>query len=134
MLHVGLAKHLPLTFGQTVVAPEADNPEVNVGTGSLNSERFGGIVTAFMGALQAQRVPWGTLDVRENVRFFGGNLAQWVHENYPETGTVLALEFKKTFMDEWNGIPDEEHLRALNAALRETVPATLAALDKLEAP
>ncbi|WP_092565284.1 N-formylglutamate amidohydrolase [Bowdeniella nasicola] len=115
-------------------APEADNPEVNVGTGSLNSERFGGIVTAFIGALQAQRVPWGTLDVRENVRFFGGHLAQWVHENYPETGIVLALEFKKTFMDEWSGIPDEAHLRALNAALRETVPATLAALDKLEAP
>ena len=115
-------------------APEAENPEVNVGTGSLNSERFGGVVTAFIGALQAQRVPRGTLDVRENVRFFGGNLAQWVHENYPETGIVLALEFKKTFMDEWSGIPDEEHLGALNAALRETVPATLAALDKLEAP
>lgn len=72
--------------------------------------------------------------MRENVRFYGGNLAEWVHTNYPDTGIVLALEFKKVFMDEWTGIPDDDHLTALGQALQATVPATLAALDQLADP
>ena len=43
------------------------------------------------------------LDVRENVRFHGGELSRWVNERYHDRGCALAIEFKKVFMDEWTG-------------------------------
>ncbi|HHW84062.1 MAG TPA: N-formylglutamate amidohydrolase [Actinomycetales bacterium] len=117
-------------------APFEENPEVNVGTGSLNRERFGSVVDAFMSSLAGQACTGqdpdsGCLDVRENVRFKGANLAAWTHKNYPETGIVLALEFKKTFMDEWTGVPDEERLDQLAEALASTLPDVERALAEL---
>lgn len=117
-------------------APLADNPEVNVGTGSLDRERCGSVVDAFIAALAAQDVPGqdndtGHLDVRENIRFKGANLARWTHARYPDTGIVLALEFKKTFMDEWTGEPDEARIDELAHALAATVPAMEQALREL---
>lgn len=103
-------------------APDEDNPEVNVGTGSVDRERFGGLVDAFCEHLGAQEVRGHTLDVRENVAFKGRALAWFVHERYAGTGCVLALEFKKTWMDEWTGEVDEAHLAELRRALASTVP------------
>ena len=57
-----------------------------------------------------QQVAGRPLDVRENVRFKGRQLAAFVHERFPTTGCALAIEVKKTFMDEWTGVVDEEHL------------------------
>ena len=64
----------------------------------------------------------GPLDVRENVRFRGRQLAAWTHARYPDRGIVLALEFKKTFMDEWTGEVDRARLDELARALAGTVP------------
>jgi hypothetical protein len=101
-----------------------------VGTASLNRDRWGPVVDTFIDTLGATVVGRKPLDVRENVRFGGGHLARWVHERYPTTGCVLALEFKKTFMDEWTGRLDEGHLLALTQALAHTVPAVLQAVGR----
>ncbi|MGJ3508354.1 N-formylglutamate amidohydrolase [Enemella sp. A6] len=119
-----------------VAAPPAENPEVNVGTGSLNRDRFGSVVDTFIEALETQDCPGldadtPHLDVRENVRFKGANLARWTHERYPDTAVVLALEFKKTFMDEWTGEPDMDRIDHLAKALAGTVPAVEQALGAL---
>jgi N-formylglutamate deformylase len=98
--------------------PEA-NPDVNVGTGSLDRARWGHLVDRFMSELAAH--PLG-LDVRENVKFKGRYLAQWVHSEYADEGCCLALEFKKTFMDEWTGEADKDRLAALADALSATLP------------
>jgi hypothetical protein len=66
--------------------------------------------------------------VRENVRFEGAHLASWIHDRYPEQGCALALEFKKTFMDEWSGRVDEQHLDELTAAVANTLPAVVDAV------
>jgi N-formylglutamate deformylase len=105
--------------------PEEDNPEVNVGTGSLDHQRWGELVGRFMDDLRSQEVRTHPLDVRENVRFQGGHLSRWVHERYDGTGCAVALEFKKVFMDEWTGEPDDGHIRELTAALAATFPALL---------
>ncbi len=68
------------------------------------------------------------LDVRENVRFEGGHLCQWVHERYAEVGCALAIELKKTFMDEWTGVPDDRHLEELTGAFAVSVPLLLGEL------
>ncbi|MEO6020695.1 MAG: N-formylglutamate amidohydrolase [Knoellia sp.] len=108
-----------------------DNPEVNVGTGSLDRERWGGVVDAFMQSLAGTDTAGGEIDVRENVRFEGAHLTAWVHDRYPDHGVALALEFKKTYMDEWTGEPDRARIAELSQALGETVGPVLRALESL---
>ena len=103
-------------------ADPADNPEINVGTGTVDLGRWGPLVDRFCADLSACEVRGHRLDVRRNVRFMGGALCAWVHRTFPETGCALALEFKKTFMDEWSGSVDREHLAELGRALRATLP------------
>ena len=106
-------------------APAEGNPEVNVGTGSLDRDRWGGLVDRFIDELSGQTVRDHRLDVRENVRFKGGHLSAWVHDRYAGTGCALALEFKKVFMDEWTGVADDGHLDQLTVALSATRGALL---------
>ena len=115
-------------------ASSEENPEVNVGTGSLDRERFGPVVDTFMSALAAADTSAGRLDVRENVRFRGRQLAAWTHTRYPDRGIVLALEFKKTFMDEWTGEADPARIEELARALAGTVPSVVESLRELSLP
>jgi N-formylglutamate deformylase len=109
-------------------APAEENPEINVGTGSLDRDRWGDLVDRFMQHLGGESVRGHRLDVRENVRFKGGHLSAWVHERYAGTGCALALELKKVFMDEWTGVPDDHHLAQLTEAIAATVPTMVDAL------
>lgn len=107
------------------LAPPADprkNPDVNVGTGSMDRARWGHVVDRFIADLGAQSVLGRRLDVRENVRFQGGHLCRWVHDHFPVTGCALAIEVKKFFMDEWTGQPETAALTAIQAALAATLP------------
>jgi N-formylglutamate deformylase len=109
-------------------SPEADpegNPEVNLGTGSMDRDRWSGLVERFMDDLRQHDYMGRRLDVRENIRFRGGYFARWTHENFPESACVLSIEFKKFFMDEWTGQPDPAHLAAIESALRATIPGVL---------
>jgi len=112
-------------------APPADNPEVNVGTGSLDRDRFGRVVDAFLQSLVARGPAAGPMDVRENIRFRGRQLAAWTHARYPDRGIVLALEFKKVFMDEWTGDVDRGRIDEIAHALADTVPPVEAALREV---
>lgn len=112
-------------------APIQENPEVNVGTGSVNQEIFGPLVDTFCRAFSEQVVGGHRVDARENVAFKGRALAWFVHTRYPGVGCVLALEFKKTWMDEWTGEVHEDHLEELRAALTATVPVLEKSLAEL---
>jgi hypothetical protein len=52
-----------------------------------------------------------------------------VHVRFPEHGCALAIELKKTFMDEWTGAIDDEHVAELTVALAATVPGVRDALQ-----
>src|SRR5581483_1724234 len=80
--------------------PPADrslNPEINVGTGSLDREQWGGLVDRIMADFRSVEVAGRSLDVRENVRFRGGHLSRWVHATFPGQACCLAVEVKKFF-------------------------------------
>ena len=117
--------------------PAADtqgNPQVNIGTGTMkNRDRFAGIVERFKADLVSYDFPGGNLDVRENVKFFGGNHPQWAHEHFPDAACVLAIEFKKFFMDEWTGESDMVLVEAIHNALASTVPGVLEELSLAKA-
>ncbi|MGH7502407.1 MAG: N-formylglutamate amidohydrolase, partial [Longimicrobiales bacterium] len=105
-------------------------PDVNVGTGTLDRGRWSNIVDRFMSDLRVHPGRSGELDVRENVRFRGGYLTQWVHERFPAAGCGLAIEFKKTFMDEWTGVADAARVEFLHGALASTVEGVLEELSR----
>jgi len=105
------------------------NPEINVGTGSLDRERWGALVDRFMADLRTVDVGGRPLDVRENVRFRGGHLSRWVHAAFPGQSCCVAVEVKKFFMDEYTGELDEPVWAGVHDALSATIPGVL---DELE--
>ncbi len=109
-------------------ADPAANPEVNVGTGSMDRERWAPVVDQFVSDLRRFDFCGRQLDVRVNVRFRGGHFSRWIHEQFPHSGCALAIEFKKFFMDEWTGALDARSHDAVLAALRSTVPGLRAAV------
>lgn len=115
-------------------APSEDpegNPEVNLGTGSLDRARWEPLVERFLADLRGHDFRGRRLDVRENVRFRGGGFAQWAHATFPASACVLAIEWKKTFMDEWTGEPDAAELAAIPRALAATLPGVREELARL---
>lgn len=119
-----------------VAGPPADpelNPEVNLGTGTMNRDNWSPLVDRFIGDLRSFDFLGRNLDVRENVKFRGGNFSRWIHQNFPETGCALAIEFKKFFMDEWSGELDQVQFTAIRSALESTIPGVLEELERTEA-
>lgn len=110
-------------------ADPSDNPALNVGTGSMPRARWAHVVDAFMDAAASCRLDGQAVDVRENVRFFGGYFPTWVHRTYPTSACALALEVKKTFMDEWTGRVDVGRLWAWREILQLGVNAARRALE-----
>jgi N-formylglutamate deformylase len=115
------------------MSDRASNPEVNIGTGTMDRARWAPLVDRFIADLRAFDFLGRHLDVRENVKFFGGQFPRWIHENFPESGCAIAIEFKKFFMDEWTGQPDPagKQLEAIRQALAATVPGVLEVLKIL---
>lgn len=115
-------------------APAADpaqNPEVNVGTGTMDREYWTPVVERFMADLRAFDFLGRHLEVRENVKFVGRQFARWVHSRFPRSACVLSIEFKKFFMDEWTGKVDQVQLSAIQQALRSTMPGLNEELAKI---
>jgi N-formylglutamate deformylase len=102
--------------------PEApvDNPVVNLGTGSLPG-KWRRVADTFMERMRAGHLDGVALDVRENIRFRGREVARWVHERYGDVACALAIELKKVFMDEWTGELYPERLAELGDALVASV-------------
>jgi N-formylglutamate amidohydrolase len=110
------------------------NPEVNVGTGTLDRTRWAQLIDRFIGDLTAFEFLGRHLDVRENVRFRGGRFPRWIHETFPDSACCLAIEVKKFFMDEWTGELLPEDVEAVPQALRSTLAGVLESLEKVDRP
>lgn len=107
-------------------APSSANPEVNLGTQHVDRVRWAPVVDAFCDVMASKG-----FEVGENVKFGGGHLAQWVTETFPASGCVLAIEFKKTYLDEWTGEVDAAHLGRIQDALASLIGPLRAALDQV---
>jgi N-formylglutamate deformylase len=115
-------------------APAADpalNPEVNIGTGTMDRARWAPVVDRFIADLRAFDFLGRRLDVRENLKFQGGQFPCWIHQTFPNSACALAIEFKKFFMEEWTGHPDPVQVQAIGQALQSTVPGVLETLKNL---
>ena len=115
----------------TRAEPEESNPEVNIGTGTMDRQYWGRLVDRFIDDLRRFDFLGRHLDVRENVKFLGRHFARWTHENYPESACLLAIEFKKFYMDEWTGKGDPIQVQAIRQALASTLPGIKESLQSL---
>lgn len=106
------------------------NPEVNLGTGTLDRNRWAPVVERFLTDMQEFDFLGRRLDVRENIKFWGGHFPYWVHQTFPHSACVLSIEVKKFFMDEWSNGVDLEQVDAIRCALESSVPGVLQALKQ----
>lgn len=105
------------------------NPEINLGTGTMDRHRWQPVVNSFLGDMRNFDFLGRQLDVRENVNFSGGHFSHWVHQTFPDAACVLSIEVKKFFMDEWTNEVDIMQLDAIRHALQSTIPGILTALQ-----
>ena len=99
--------------------PQEQAPDINIGTFSMPRQHWAFLIDPLIEALREFDFNGRKLDVRENVAFQGrGYETRFVHERYPLRGCAIALEFKKFFMDEWTGTPDEAELAAMRSFVR----------------
>jgi hypothetical protein len=115
-------------------ADSRENPEINLGTGTMNRRLWASVVDRFIVDMRNCDYMGRHLDVRENVKFRGGHFAQWVHDTFPATVCVLSVEVKKFFMDEWTGVRDQAQFDAVTRALKSTVWGIHEELVKMNLP
>jgi len=114
--------------------PPADpvaNPEVNIGTGTMDRSKWADLIDRFIFDLSSFNYNSRKLDVRENIKFKGGQFSRWIHQSFPDSACSISIEFKKFFMDEWSGKPDTQQLKEISLALQSTLPGVLEELKKL---
>ncbi|WP_299758791.1 N-formylglutamate amidohydrolase [uncultured Pontibacter sp.] len=118
--------------GQSGPAANPDeNPEVNIGTGNMNREKWAPVVDAFINSLSSYNYQGRQLDVRENVKFKGGHFMRWIHDTFGDSVCVMSIEFKKFFMDEWTGEPDQAQVQEIRQALQQSTHPVLKALEQV---
>ena len=117
--------------------PEADprdNPDINLGTGTLEEHRqWEPLIERFIADVRQFDFAGRSLDIRENIKFRGGYFPAWIHNTFGKHACVLSVEFKKFFMDEWSGMPDRQKIELIRQLLAATVPGLLEELKVLGA-
>ena len=111
--------------------PQELNPDFNIGTGTMDRERWNPLVDNFISGLSQFSFFGRNLDVRENVKFKGGELGRWAHQTFPDSACVISVEVKKFFMNEWTGQVDHLFLDMVRSVLASTIPGLLAELEKM---
>jgi N-formylglutamate amidohydrolase len=100
-------------------ADPGQNPDVNLGTRSMPRDYWAPVVDRWLEEMRGYNYCARQLDVRENVRFFGGHFPTWIHENFPGTVCALAIEVKKFFMDELTQRLDHAQYEQIRDALAQ---------------
>lgn len=99
--------------------PTASTPEINLGTASIDLT-WRPSLNIFIENMSRQFIKGHRPDIRENIKFKGGEFSRWINRNFGDSGFALRIDFKKTFMDEWTGRADIYHLNDIKNALRNT--------------
>lgn len=111
-------------------ADPGENPEVILGTSNMDPRQWAPIVERFAEELRGADFLGRRLDVRLNVKFTGGHFPRWIHRTFPGRACVLAIEWKKFFMDEWSGEPDPVQFSAIGGALQAAADGILKELAR----
>jgi N-formylglutamate amidohydrolase len=100
--------------------PQLQNPDIIIGRSNLQ-EKYHPLAQSLCDHLNGREYQGKALDCRQDVKFTGGYLSRWLNHHYPDRLLCLAIEFKKTFMDEWSGMLDEAAFGELKRLFRSAV-------------
>lgn len=95
-------------------------PEICVGTGNVNTQRWGDAIEQFSAsfAAAAKESFERTLVIKENTPFRGGTFTQWANRQFDDAVLAIQIEIRKDlFMDEEQGILKGDALQRLRVAL-----------------
>ncbi len=113
--------------------PKELNPDINIGTGTMDREYWSPLVDNFISGLRQFNFFGRQLDVRENMKSQGGEFGRWAHKEFPETACVISINVKKFFMNEWTGQVDHSYLEMIRAVLASTIPGLERDIAKMRA-
>ncbi len=88
-------------------------PEINIGSKAVNRVVFGRVIEDFKQSLSGLSIDGYPIRIAENEVFGGGYLARRLSKTYSGRLLVLAMEYKKIFMDEVTGEVYDEKLEVL---------------------
>lgn len=88
-------------------------PEINIGSKAVNRDIFGQTIDNFKQSLSGLNIDGHPIRVVENELFGGGYLARRLNKAFPDRLLVLAVEYKKIFMNEATGELNDEMLNRL---------------------
>ncbi len=100
--------------------PQIQNPDIIIGRSNL-AQRHYPAAESLHRQLDGQPCLGKALDCRLDVKFTGGNLSRWLNHHYSDRLICLAIEFKKTWMDEWTGVVDVLALDKLKRLFKTAV-------------
>ncbi len=100
--------------------PQLQNPDIIIGRSNLSQKHYPA-AAALQQLLDGKIFKGKALDCRQDVKFTGGNLSRWLNHHYSDRLICLAIEFKKTFMDEWSGALDEISFLELKSLFHSTI-------------
>lgn len=107
---------------------EDDKPDINLGTKYINRGHFSTLIDLFIKQVSEMEMNGYSLRVGENVLFPGGYLTRKYANSHNRQVLVLAIEYKKIFMDEWTGelFPQEQGMLIENLLLtKESIVRTM---------
>lgn len=106
------------------------NPEIVLGTSNMDEKWFP-LIDKIEERMKSFDFFGRSIDVRQNVRFPGGNFSRWTHKSFPGRICSVAIEFKKIFMDEWSGEFYPDVMNKLKELLASTKPVILSFLQEM---
>ncbi len=109
----------------------AGAPEINLGTANIDQDAWRSVLDALITALRSGAEE-RSYDVRENVKFKGGHFSYWLNQRFGAAVCPVAIEFKKTFMNEWTGEPDRAAIERIRALLAASLAPVIRATNELQ--
>ncbi len=94
---------------------DSDKPVINLGTEAVNREIFGGVIDTFLAQMKTLAVDGRHITAGENVVFRGGYVSRRLSQAHYDNLLVLAIEFRKIFMDEWSGELYDDRLEQISS-------------------
>lgn len=99
---------------------ELRDPQINLGTTYIHP-KWRELTDLLVAFIQSQSLYDKEIDIRENIKFKGGNLSRHLNELYADEGCVWSIEFRKDFMNEWTGEPDVQQVATCKQLMINTV-------------
>lgn len=84
------------------VIDQNSNPQINLGT-YYNHPSWDKLTNRLIQFIKSKSLYTKEIDIRENIKFKGGYLAQHLTNTFGNQGCVWSVEFRKDFMNEWTG-------------------------------